>query len=240
MRHLKLLSIKQDLSSATVGLEEKLWEALYGDAASEDEKLNAKMDFLGQKIMFQQEKLAAVESEYQQMLDALGADAKETQEAYNRYLQAQIDLAELIGDQKELLEQSSSTKSDSMNRYYELLAETLNNEELMKALMGQGWTAEDIEKWAREQSGWDPDAVAEDMKKDTTSTLGIVTDAYKRGLNNLFGEELMTTFTEFGSEYASSLGTGFLEKFREVIVNIENAFASLETKNYVSYKQHSK
>ena len=83
---------KLDMSMTTVDLEMQLWEAMYGDTSG---STVGRTEFLVKKMNMQIEKIKYAQAEYKTTLAEFGENAKETEEAYQKYLQAQLDLVSI-------------------------------------------------------------------------------------------------------------------------------------------------
>lgn len=83
---------KLDMSMTTVDLEMQLWEAMYGDTSG---STVGRTEFLVKKMNMQIEKIKYAQAEYKTTLAEFGENAEETEEAYQKYLQAQLDLVSI-------------------------------------------------------------------------------------------------------------------------------------------------
>lgn len=86
---------KLDLDMTTKDLELNLWKMTVGQGVSEDDTAYAELATLEEKIAIQQKAVNVAHQEYVDTVKAFGEASEEAQEAYNKYLQEQIDLAEL-------------------------------------------------------------------------------------------------------------------------------------------------
>lgn len=173
---------KFDLDTTTADLEYQLWEKLNGTASDAD-KAAMQAALNQKKLKLQAEKVQLAQGEYQTTLKELGAEAEETQEAYNKYLQEQISLAKIAAEVN-----SSQTNTIENNRQaYLKMNEWMNtNAENLQKL---GYTMEQIEAAGREATGWDPNkpiigsetkTTVEDIMKDAMSTVSGTYDAYAK------------------------------------------------------------
>lgn len=173
---------KFDLDTTTADLEYQLWEKLNGTASDAD-KAAMQVALNQKKLKLQAEKVQLAQGEYQTTLKELGAEAEETQEAYNKYLQEQVSLAKIAAEVN-----SSQTNTIENNRQaYLKMNEWMNtNAENLQKL---GYTMEQIEAAGREATGWDPNkpiigsetkTTVEDIMKDAMSTVSGTYDAYAK------------------------------------------------------------
>lgn len=92
---------KVDLDKSTADLKYELWEALYGETATDAEKQAAEVSKLYEDITRQVERVRLAQDEYTTTLFEMSGDTEKIQEAFNKYLQEQIDLANLQNDLRE-------------------------------------------------------------------------------------------------------------------------------------------
>lgn len=146
---------KWDISEKTLDLESKLWGA-NNPEATDVETAAKELELISNKIPIYTEKLALAQGKYQVTLDTFGDQATETKEAYNEWLQAQIDLAELNNKYKTTNESMLDAQHAAIEKqgkaqqeYRRILREEKDTiERLTKTF---GWAK--AEAWAREASG---------------------------------------------------------------------------------------
>lgn len=111
---------KFSLDMTTFGLEFDLWSAK-ADSATMQEIREKNVELLTNKLKAQAERVDLANAQYKATLEALGEQAKETQEAYNTYIQEQIDMVSLANDlisaRKELLTAGSFDIDTSQLEY---------------------------------------------------------------------------------------------------------------------------
>lgn len=196
---------KFDLDATTAELEYELWSKLNGDTATDAEKASAELGLLSAKLQLKAEQVQLAQAEYQTTLDNLGSTAEETQSAYNKLLQAQIDMAELSSQLTEAQNDNAEQQREAYKAYIKLLGENRAD------LLASGFTQEEVESWARSESGYDPEAMtasmSEDVQNATTTAMATVQTAYAGAAESTFGS-LLTSFSGWGASYAESLGVG--------------------------------
>jgi hypothetical protein len=196
---------KFDLDTSTADLEYELWEKMYGTTASASEKAVMEMSLLSNKLQMQSEKVRLANAEYQTTLANLGASSEETQEAYNKLLQQQINLAELA----EQLNTAQQAEVERNREAFQKYADYLN--ENQETLLNFGFSLEEIQSAAAQQSGYDPNVMMQNMRVDVqqvvANAMSGVQVAYQTGAENAFGS-LMTQSTAIGTNMASAIGTG--------------------------------
>ena len=210
---------KFSLDAATVDLEYKLWDTLYGATASESEKKAAKMAILQEKIALQTEKVALAEGEYLQMIQTFGESSQEAQVAYNKFLSEQISLAEMINEINGYQQTASVNQKDAMQAYSDWMREN------QKMLADMGFTLEEIEAAAREHSGFNPAAMqnnmASEVSNSVTGALDTVGQAYRAASEGAFGG-LVSDFTDWGIRYAGSISEGVVLGTPSLIAGVQD------------------
>lgn len=87
---------KIDMTMGTMDLEEKLLGLTYGDESEENKTGNKLMDYKRTLMFIDKIKLA--QGEYNALVKEFGKDNDKSKEAYDKFLQSQIDFAEFIKD----------------------------------------------------------------------------------------------------------------------------------------------
>jgi len=220
---------KISAESQTSDLEYNLWDIVNGDSASATTKSAKEVENLSEKILLQQKKVELATGEYQTTLANFGADAPETRTAYNKMLQEQITLADLAKKLGVAMQTGAATNQAAMQEYYKILS----NEELIKTLKASGFTQEQIEAYAKEKSGFDPtgkvaEGMVTDVKSAVTSAMKTVSSVYEKTADATFGG-LLESIGDWGGQYATALGTGFLKAFDDIMVNIHTALDGIES-----------
>lgn len=196
---------KFDLDASTADLEYQLWEKLYGATATASEKEAMEMSVLANKLQLQSQKVSYAQAEYQTTLDQLGAASEETQEAYNKLLQEQIELAELA----EKLNTAQSEATQRSREAFQKYAEYLN--ENQETLLNFGFSLEEIKAAAQRSTGYDPNAMTQNMSVDVqkvvADAMSNVQVAYQTSAEGTF-RTLVTKSTEIGTSMAAGIGTG--------------------------------
>lgn len=148
----ELDGFKLDLS--TVDKELALWSALNPNANDAD-KTQHEIDALTGKLQNEGKMVANLEAQWKAAVKQFGADSDQTQEFYNAYIDEKTAMAnmasQLIEARKTLAETQSSARkesADAMVAYATLMAENRD------VLLEQGFALEEIEKWARDTSGY--------------------------------------------------------------------------------------
>lgn len=197
---------KFDLDTTTADLEYQLWEKLNGTASDAD-KAAMQASLNQKKLKLQAEKVQLAQGEYQTTLKELGAEAEETQEAYNKYLQEQISLAEIAATVNE----SQTNTIESNRQAYLKMNEWMNtNAENLQKL---GYTMEQIEAAGREATGYDPNKpiigtetakTVDGIIKDAMNSVSGTYDAYSK---TAFAQSLHQ-FNASGEAFAQATASG--------------------------------
>jgi hypothetical protein len=107
-----------DRALETSDLEHSLWES-DNRYISETEKIAKKAENIYSRMTLQTEKISTAQSEYKEKLDLYGADAVETQEAYNKYLEAQLEYGESVEELHGLITEKYDAIRDDLDRVQE-------------------------------------------------------------------------------------------------------------------------
>ena len=164
---------KLDTDVSTADLEHELWSKTSGVNASDAEINAAELDRLSKNYKIQTNRVALAQGEYDVTLKEFGKTAEETQEAYNKLLQQQIDLADLSSQISELQGATVSNTPETFNAYADYLKKNAAK------LQAFGMSMEDIQAAASQASGYNPNEVT----KDTTATLTEVGTTYGEAMN---------------------------------------------------------
>lgn len=196
---------KFDLDASTADLEYQLWEKLYGATATASEKEAMEMSVLANKLQLQSQKVSYAQAEYQTTLDQLGAASEDTQEAYNKLLQEQIELAELAEELNTAQSEATQRNREAFQKYADYLNEN------QEALLNFGFSLEEIKAAAQSSTGYDPNAMTQNMSVDVqkvvADAMSNVQVAYQTSAEGTF-RTLVTQSTEIGTSMAAGIGTG--------------------------------
>lgn len=196
---------KMDLDLATVNLEYQLWETTTGVDASDSEKAITELEYLSDKILIQAENVNLAKAEYQTTLDNLGEASEETQTAYNKLLQEQIDLSELSTLLNEARQTEIERNKEAATEYYAWIAE--NQAGLLKV----GYTQSEVDLAAQDTTGYNPDSMVTDMtevaQNAVLTAMATVQTAYEENAEDTFST-LINDFSGYGSTCAVAMGEG--------------------------------
>lgn len=145
---------KFDLRSTTDELEYKLWQA-FNPNASDAQKSSKEAEYNEKRVAILAEKATLAQGKYETMLVTLGKDADETREAYNEFLQAQLNLIEVTQE----LTDNQTNLVDANREAFKAANELYT--QVMPTMEKLGYTQEEIWKFCAEKFGY----------KDTVSML---------------------------------------------------------------------
>lgn len=168
---------------SSADLEFQLFEAMNQDATDE-EKQTAKRNSLIKSMNLQAEAVATARAAYEAARQQFGEASVQTQEAYNKLLQEQVDFYKLVNELRNVgantgTDASGEAKSqaDKFKEYAKLLSENY------EALSKMGFSDEEIQEAFQQQTGWRP-------KVDVAGTTNEVEAAIQQALDTaLVGTE---------------------------------------------------
>lgn len=203
---------KVDLNLNTSDLTYELWTKKNEYTATDVQKSTKELENINNQIMFQNEKTKLAQEEYQVTLDTFGEQSDKTQEAYNKLLQEQIDLADLHNQYTELTKELTETQRSQVEtnqaafeKYAEFIQQNKDN------LLALGVSLEEIKKVAAQRTGYNPDLDTQAMNNQVagtvTNAMNTVEQAYSNTAQSTFGS-LTANFTQWGTMYANALASG--------------------------------
>lgn len=138
---------KFSLNLNTLDLEYQLWEAMNPNA-TEESKAAKKAEFAAKKMESQAQRVLMAQAQYEATMQATGETSRQTQEAYNTYLQEQITMANLAQTMLAGAADTGESLSEIRNNYVNWMQAN------QSALLAEGKTAEEIAKMGEEATGW--------------------------------------------------------------------------------------
>lgn len=201
-----------------IDLEYQLWEKQNEKTATEGQKAIAEYQMLSSKYLLQTEKLKDAKMEYDQMVAEFGQNAENTHDAYKTLLEQQIELTDLANQLSETRTLALEENEKAYSAYKRFLRTKTTS------LKRKGYSEEEIEKMALEESGYQKDFASTDMsagvKDAVTSSMTAVKDVYVNTANTTFSS-LTPNFVSFGETYITSMGTGMTNKQDELVKQAE-------------------
>lgn len=200
---------KWDLNTTTADLEMQLWQALNPNATEKETNI-MQMDLLDKKLQYQAEQVALADAQYQATLKTLGENSLETQEAYNNYLQAQIDLADLA---QQFVDANSTTVVDqrqALMDYMDLKSQVYDG------LIKSGFGEEEIEQYLRDQTGFDPTA---GFNQNAPLTAADIVEQYMRDVVVEVDDHAYQIASRSGA--GQSFANGINNSFNQGVENVD-------------------
>lgn len=172
---------------STADLEFQLFEAMNQDA-TEEEKQAAQRTSLIKSMNLQAEAVSTARAAYEAARQQFGEASVQTQEAYNKLLQEQVDFYELINELRNIGVDTGTTdaaesQTEKFKEYAKLLQENYDQ------LSEMGFTDKEIQEAFQQQTGWRP-------KVDVPGTVNEVESAIQQAINTaMIGTEGYTPIT---------------------------------------------
>ena len=206
-------------SMQTIDLEHKLWtnqNRTNSDdptviAQHEMEQGLADMATLQSKISLQNERINLAQQEYNQTLAEFGDSSEHTKTAYNKYLQEQISLTELVNQINDLQKATSQRQKEAAASQQAAMAEYRTTyaeyhkylQANMEMLRGHGFSDEEIKRAAASATGYDASQVATQTKDAMSTVVSTYATQAEATMTALTPE-----FTNWGASYSEAVGTG--------------------------------
>lgn len=219
----ELEKISRDEESADLLFE--LWQA-QNPSASDAEVTAKKIEYQNQKIALQTQRANIAQQEYMQTLEEYGKDAEETQEAYNKLLQEQIDLLELRNELEEIQKENMKELSDSTDAFRSF-GEQIHSLYTMNPDTGRstgqfleslGFTKDQINQYAADQVGYNYKSIFDETTDQAKESGKDITTSFVDGLNQgtvanseaiqQSGQKFVETFDIGAVNTATTLDTG--------------------------------
>lgn len=121
---------------STIDLGYKLWESLNQNITGPS-RYEAEMGMLVDKIELQNERVLLSQGEYLATLDLFGDTSTETKNAYNKFLQEQINLSELQNQYANVQRSASNYQKEAANKQISNLSATIELEYQLWAAMNK-------------------------------------------------------------------------------------------------------
>lgn len=138
---------KFSLNLNTLDLEYQLWEAMNPNAG-EESKAAKKAEFAAKKMESQAQRVLMAQAQYEATMQATGETSRQTQEAYNTYLQEQITMANLAQTMLSGAADTGEVLTDVRMDYVNWMRAN------QSALLAEGKTAEEISEMGKEITGF--------------------------------------------------------------------------------------
>lgn len=190
------LKTQLQTSSDIAELRYQIWEKTSGRKAKDAEKDTMKLALLTEQLGAQAELVKMAEKAWKE------ATEDEKQQLEKEYLSAQLELANLQSEVLDIQEENTKRQERALDR--QRLAQTEYADYIKKYekyYLENGMTMEELEKDARLVSGYDPSNAVSSMVSKTNTSLDNLT-------NNTQYKDLLSNFSNMGTEYATAVSEG--------------------------------
>lgn len=204
-----------DLRATTQSLEYQLWQALNPNA-SESVASAKSIEDMQKRLALQAEKTTLYKGEYETMLKTLGADADETREAYNEYIQAMIDLVGIGQELADVQADSLDVNREAFKAANELYSQVHDS------MVKLGYTEEAIWNYCKEKFGYDDSVSLIASSLQTTKTaLDYANDALDKSSGTV---AKYAEATKNNAEYIYATG----EQIKSAVVSVDETLKSAD------------
>lgn len=193
-----------ETSMTTSDLKYELWET-NNPKATDAEKASKNMETILEKLPKQAEAVGLAQAKWDAAKERYGESSTEAAEMYNEYLQSQIDMGSLINSISDSYDEAIGTQRNAQTAYFNLMRQNQAN------MLKDGLTQDQIEAWARKESGYDPDLMQKLMTANvddaTANAMSIVEATYLKYAGMTF-ETLTGNAEAYGQAYGESIASG--------------------------------
>lgn len=223
---------KFELDTTTADLEYKFWQALNGDATT-TQKSQKETELRNKKLAILAEQTMLAEGEYETIARECGVSSEEAQEAYNKYLQAQIDLFDMASEIANSQTDAIQANKDAYIKVNEFLTAQ------MDSLKKIGMTEEEIMKYAQEEYGWDPNMSMLDAGKTTSQSAKEIYQAALAAANGTYAsfiekanKDTQFAYVKGGESYIAAMAQGVQngsQAAQDAVKNVTNTVVEAAT-----------
>lgn len=223
---------KFELDTTTADLEYKFWQALNGDATT-TQKSQKETELRNKKLAILAEQTMLAEGEYETIARECGVSSEEAQEAYNKYLQAQIDLFDMASEIANSQTDAIQANKDAYIKVNEFLTAQ------MESLKKIGMTEEEIMKYAQEEYGWDPNMSMLDAGKTTSQSAKEIYQAALAAANGTYAsfiekanKDTQFAYVKGGEGYIAAMAQGVQngsQAAQDAVKNVTNTVVESAT-----------
>lgn len=223
-----------DLDLSTIDLEQELWEATIGKAASEQDKKAKETAVITEKIKIQNERVDLANQKYEYTIKKMGKTSDDAKKAYQQLLQEQIDLANLMNKLDESRNTVADNSADTMVAYAQYIAESQDD------LLKLGFTMEQISAAASERTGYNlkdtTKAMTESVSSAVSTAISTVSDTYLATAESTLGA-LTSNFASYGAKYSTAVGNGMMSTTSAVTEGAKTVAAAAKSTISSDYSQ---
>ena len=110
-----------DFSGERLDLEDQLWNAQNENSATQAQKDAYQLETLMKQYQLQTQRLELAKAEYVAMVNEFGEGSRNAEESYNKYLQEQIDIADITNQIADLKESAIDRQKEMLDTQEEIL-----------------------------------------------------------------------------------------------------------------------
>ena len=192
-----------ELTSSNADLQYDLWEKTAGRKATGAEKDLMQISTITDKLVNQEALLEIANQEWKEAVDKYGQYSEEAQDAYNKYLQKQVDIASLQEEIADISDRTVARQRAAVTEYGDYIEKYKKYYEL------NGMTQEDLERDAKLVSGYDPNKTVTNMINSANETLKNIQSSSEYS-------ELIENYKGIGQSWIDAVDTGIQSKVAEV------------------------
>lgn len=206
-RELEALQKQYDLAVSNADLRYQIWEKTTGRKATGAEKDAQKLSMLSNQLLAQSSSLNLARREWNDAVNEYGKSSNEAQEAYNNYLQKQLDVANIQNEISDINDKAVTRQKAAASEYKDYI------DKYEKFYLMNGMTRDELEKDAKLVSGYNPDKTVRSMVTNTSSALTSVQ-------NSTEYSNLISRFTSMGTTYIDAVNEGVCENMPVMVSNL--------------------
>ncbi len=224
---------KDELSIAQTSY--KIWLQNNEDTATKSQLLAKELEVLNEKLLIQSNSVENVKIAYDKMVESYGITYSESKNMYDALLNevyAYNQIAEAIENVYASQKNNNTESIFAMNDYLK---------KYKSSLLENGFTEEEVYEVARKVSGYEQSSLMENVTLPVK--LSVDADAITEAIDEISvsvttDPQTLSSYKDTGISFASALGEGFMEKFKEVSGNIMS-FAQSTAKGALITMQNS-
>ncbi len=205
----------------------KIWLQNNSDTATNSQILAKQLETLNEKLLIQAENVQNTKFAYDEMIERYGVAHSESKNMYA----ALLDEVYAYNQIAESIEKVHSSEKNNKTEAIFAMSDYLKK--YKDSLMESGFSEDEVYEVARKVSGYEQSNLEENVTLPVKLT--IEEDEIKEAINDInvsvtASPQAVATYKDTGISFASALGQGFMEKFKEVSENII-AYAQNTAKN---------
>lgn len=184
-----------DLVSSNADLQYQIWEKTTGRKATSVQKNVAKLGVLTQQLSVQSSVLEIARKEWMKAESDYGSQSNEAQSAYNKYLQEQLELANLQNEITDINESTVERQKVAASDYKKYI------DKYEKYYAENGMSRDQLINDAKLVSGYDENSTVNNIITNTTNALETMQESREFST-------LLDSFTSLGTSYVNAVNEG--------------------------------